>query len=328
MTFALTTIPLRLVVTTRCNGRCPFCHHEGAYSDTKMSESDFIACFEAAAMLGITRVSITGGEPTMLDNLSDMISAVSNKFPHIRINVTTNGFKLSQLGRSIQNSISECNLSVTSFKDEIYRNYQNVEPLSAFENLKNFPAAKKNLNIVVTDINIDEIQSIIDFALACDISVVLMFELKRYSEADYALHRKLFRILKLYGKPFIQVKHIPEICYMISDKLSISVKYSLLNCKYARSLCISCQKKANCYERVCAIRVYPDQAVTPCLTQHILCKNGNIHERITEAYSLIGDTLAQNHEYHLPEWFKEAFDVPPTGVFEIGSGKLHKEREL
>lgn len=155
--------PLRLILTNRCNGLCPFCHKEGYQGNSDMFWQDICTCANTAEELALPNITLTGGEPTLRADLPDIISELQKRYSG-HISLTTNGYNLEQTAESLQIPLYAVNLSVSSFSQNLWRKYQNVLPGKAIKSLLAVPAIKKKFNIVITKDNYQEIKDIISFA--------------------------------------------------------------------------------------------------------------------------------------------------------------------
>lgn len=81
-------------VTYRCNLHCKHCHVNAAAKDIDMPFEDAKSLFEQAAKLGVQRVYITGGEPTVRKDLLDILNCVNNA--GLEIGLITNGTLLNK----------------------------------------------------------------------------------------------------------------------------------------------------------------------------------------------------------------------------------------
>ncbi len=108
---------LRLSVTEVCNFRCTYCLPNG-YQKT---ERDFLTLPEIRrlaavfAELGIHKIRLTGGEPTVRRDLTKIAHAVST-IPDIHtVALTTNGYNLKENAKAYFNAgINALNVSVDS----------------------------------------------------------------------------------------------------------------------------------------------------------------------------------------------------------------------
>lgn len=67
---------LRISITNRCNLSCYYCHREGYSSNDEMNVDEIKTIVSAFKKLGIKKVKITGGEPLMRRDVTDIISSM------------------------------------------------------------------------------------------------------------------------------------------------------------------------------------------------------------------------------------------------------------
>ncbi|WP_416307273.1 GTP 3',8-cyclase MoaA [Neptunicella sp. SCSIO 80796] len=90
---------LRLSITDVCNFSCNYCLPDGYQCD---SSRDFLTLDEirhitqAFARLGTSKIRITGGEPSLRKDLTDIISICANTPGIEQVALTTNGFRLKR----------------------------------------------------------------------------------------------------------------------------------------------------------------------------------------------------------------------------------------
>ncbi len=114
---------LRLSVTDRCNFRCMYCMPlQGVkaldHSDI-LSYEEIMLVAKAAAGLGINKVRLTGGEPLVradLSNLVEMLSAIDGIDD---LTLTTNGSLLRRHARELKEAgLSRVNISLDTLRPE------------------------------------------------------------------------------------------------------------------------------------------------------------------------------------------------------------------
>ena len=91
---------LRLSLTEACNYRCAYClpdgyHAEGSHKFLALDEIQRLV--RAFATLGMSKIRLTGGEPSLRKDLPSVIAAVSALPGVRRIALTTNGCRLPHL---------------------------------------------------------------------------------------------------------------------------------------------------------------------------------------------------------------------------------------
>jgi GTP 3',8-cyclase len=162
---------LRISVTDRCNFRCSYCMPvEGL---PWLPKSDILSYEEIAevvgqlAPMGLRRVRITGGEPTIRPQLSTLVRQL-RAIPAVEdIALSTNGVRLPALARELADAgLDRVNMSSDSLRPEriatIARRDLRFDPIVAATAAQEAGLAPIKLNVVVMrGINDDEV---LDFA--------------------------------------------------------------------------------------------------------------------------------------------------------------------
>lgn len=84
---------LRVSLTDACNYRCFYCMPEEAsfmQQSKLMSPAEFQRICSGLTSQGITRIRVTGGEPTLRKDFSEIMSRLGS-LPHIQLALTSNG---------------------------------------------------------------------------------------------------------------------------------------------------------------------------------------------------------------------------------------------
>lgn len=279
--------PLRLILTHLCNGNCAFCHKEGFEEIGTMDWATIYDCANVAEELGIPSVSLTGGEPTIREDLAFIINGLQSRYSG-HVCLTTNGHNLSSLHCKINKPLHTVNLSMVSLGNNLWEEYQNVVPQKALMDMQLLSASSKNLNVVITGDNYREIDDIVLYCIRNSISLDIMFELKKYDKSDIAIQQFILcNFLKL-GTPMIQYGSTPSLTVNVGNACRISIKHPVLTSLVKWDICNGCKHILSCFERICAIRVYPDGTVTPCLNHGIIADGEGIKDKIKNAYQLLG----------------------------------------
>ena len=162
---------LRISVTDRCNFRCVYCMPlEGLQW---LPKSDILSYEEIAALvrelapLGLRRIRITGGEPTIRPDLSRLIEMIGAVPGITDISLSTNGVKLPQLAAEFSAAgLNRVNMSVDSLRPErikaIARRDLGFSPVVSAQAADDAGLGPIKLNcVVIRGTNDDEIE---DFA--------------------------------------------------------------------------------------------------------------------------------------------------------------------
>lgn len=124
---------MRISITDRCNLRCKYCMPDGI-EWTPMEEiltfEEIRRICEGAASLGIHSIKITGGEPLVRKDCTNLVSMIK-KIPGIeKVTITTNGILLSQyVDKLIAAGIDGINISLDSLKPDVFYNITGLDAL-------------------------------------------------------------------------------------------------------------------------------------------------------------------------------------------------------
>jgi cyclic pyranopterin phosphate synthase len=114
---------LRLSITDACNFRCAYCLPGGFCpapgEEAPLALDEIRRLVGAFAALGVRKVRLTGGEPTLRRDLVDIVRAVA-AIPGVeRVGLTTNGYVLDQLAARLKDAgLAFMNVSVDSLDPE------------------------------------------------------------------------------------------------------------------------------------------------------------------------------------------------------------------
>ncbi|MBI4383464.1 MAG: GTP 3',8-cyclase MoaA [Nitrospinae bacterium] len=121
-----TIVNLRISVTDRCNFRCTYCMPADnvEFMDRKelLSFEEIARIVEIVSSLGINRLRLTGGEPTMRKDLPVLVAMLSKIKGIDDIAMTTNAFFLKDQARALKEAgLQRLNVSLDSLDPEKFR---------------------------------------------------------------------------------------------------------------------------------------------------------------------------------------------------------------
>ncbi len=158
---------LRVVVTSRCNLRCFYCHKEGEQSSGKELSAERIAeIAEAFYRLGVKKIKLTGGEPLLRKDILDLISLLP---PFEEISMTTNGTLLAEKAYELKEcGLDRVNVSLDTLSEDKYRfitgNGELQRVIDGIEAACDAGLTPVKINtIVMRGINDDEIDELLKF---------------------------------------------------------------------------------------------------------------------------------------------------------------------
>lgn len=117
---------LRLSVTDRCNFRCSYCMPpdgvEFKSHEEILTYEDMIFFVRVAAQVGISKIRLTGGEPLVRKDLSDLVKQLSAIEGVDDISLTTNGVLLPRFAGALRDAgLRRVNISIDSLDPERFR---------------------------------------------------------------------------------------------------------------------------------------------------------------------------------------------------------------
>jgi cyclic pyranopterin phosphate synthase len=116
---------LRVSLTDACNLRCVYCMPEEITFQPPASllqDDEVLTLVRVAASLGVDKIRLTGGEPTVRRGLVDLVRAIRG-IPGIqRVAMTTNGLRLVELAQPLAEAgLDQVNVSIDSLDVERFR---------------------------------------------------------------------------------------------------------------------------------------------------------------------------------------------------------------
>ncbi|BCV55876.1 GTP 3',8-cyclase MoaA [Shewanella algae] len=115
---------LRMSVTDVCNFKCSYCLPDGYRPEGKpsfLTLSEIENLVAAFAKVGTRKVRITGGEPTLRKDFTDIIRAVADNSEIHTIATTTNGYRLEKHAKEWYDAgLRRINVSVDSLDPRMF----------------------------------------------------------------------------------------------------------------------------------------------------------------------------------------------------------------
>ncbi len=163
---------LRISLTERCNFRCQYCMPEKPFSwvpkENLLSFEDLFKFVRAAIDMGIEKIRLTGGEPTLRADLDKFIKMIYDYKPDIDLAMTTNGYLLADIAEDLKKAgLKRINISLDSLRADRARIIAGRDVLDRV--LAGIEAAQRaglkvKINMVpLKGLNEDEIVDILDF---------------------------------------------------------------------------------------------------------------------------------------------------------------------
>lgn len=171
---------LRLSVTDLCNFRCNYCLPDGCldhHHSEALTIDEIRRLVTAFAAVGVEKIRLTGGEPTLRQDFSDIVRTIK-QIPGIKkLAMTTNGYKMDQRVMDwLDAGIDAINVSVDSLDPrafELITGHNRLREIlagiqHAFDH--GLPSIKVNA-VAMKGINDDELDAFLDWIRDYPVSI-------------------------------------------------------------------------------------------------------------------------------------------------------------
>ncbi|MEI6223809.1 MAG: GTP 3',8-cyclase MoaA [Deltaproteobacteria bacterium] len=163
---------LRLSLTDRCNFRCGYCSPglETASGDV-LDRADIRRLVGIFAEMGIRRVRLTGGEPTLRKDIVEIVADLTGTPGIEEVALTTNGHRLEELAGPLRRAgLRQLNVSLDTFDpDRLERlsgraaDVERIQRGIVAAAAAGYPSLKMN-TVVLRDVNDGELGDLARFA--------------------------------------------------------------------------------------------------------------------------------------------------------------------
>ena len=119
---------IRLSITDVCNFRCSYCLPQGYKKNpgdmrSFMSADEISRLVKALSELGVTKIRLTGGEPTVRKDFFDILKDVKQNSNIPKVTMTTNGYQLKKIAKQLHEvGLDGINISIDSLNRETFKN--------------------------------------------------------------------------------------------------------------------------------------------------------------------------------------------------------------
>lgn len=164
---------LRISLTDKCNLRCTYCRPSVHYGVNKQDElltyEEITKLVEMTARLGVTKVRLTGGEPLLRSDISDLVKMISEIDEINDISITTNGIFLKTHAQKLKEAgLNRINISIDSLNKNTFKDITGGELKDVLEGIEAAAVAGlkpiKLNTVLLKGINDHEVADIIDFS--------------------------------------------------------------------------------------------------------------------------------------------------------------------
>ena len=192
---------LRLSLTDVCNFRCSYCLPDG-YRKAKgappnLSIDEIRRLVGGFAALGLWKIRLTGGEPTLRAEFLDIAKTVSGIEGIRQIAITTNGYRLARRAQDYaDHGIGAINISIDSLKAEKFHAITGHDRLA--EILRGIDACKaagiasiKLNSVLLKGLNDNELDDFIAFVVEHDLTLRFIEVMRTNDNPGYFIEHHL-----------------------------------------------------------------------------------------------------------------------------------------
>jgi len=118
---------IRLSITDVCNYSCTYCLPQGYKKNpgdkrSFMSSEEISRLAKALSELGVSKIRLTGGEPTVRKDFFDILRDMKQNSNIPKVTMTTNGYQLDKIAKQLHEAgLDGINISIDSFNRETFK---------------------------------------------------------------------------------------------------------------------------------------------------------------------------------------------------------------
>ena len=177
---------LRLSVTDRCNLRCTYCMAEDMrFLPRKqvLSLQEMAVIAKAFVDLGVRKIRLTGGEPTVRKGIVELSEKLSGIEGLNELVMTTNGVLLEEFAQPLADAgVKRLNISIDSLRPDRFKQLTRFgaleQVLKGIDHALQAGYKKIKLNaVILKGVNDDEILDLADYAVARDMDISYIEEM-------------------------------------------------------------------------------------------------------------------------------------------------------
>jgi cyclic pyranopterin phosphate synthase len=165
---------LRIAITRKCNLDCSFCHKEGEEKSSEdangeMTVEEIVRIAKIAVGLGVSRIKLTGGEPLIRKEITEIVKKISAIPGLADLSITTNGTLLDSLAEKLRvNGLKRVNISLPTLDEKVYHELTGGRVEDTLSGIKaavevGFCPVKLNM-LILKGVNDLAVQEMIQFA--------------------------------------------------------------------------------------------------------------------------------------------------------------------
>lgn len=148
---------LRISITDRCNFRCVYCMPEDGVEQIGHADiltyDEIVRIVRKLTQLGIKKIKITGGEPTVRKNMCRLVRDIKSLPGIEQVTLTTNGYLLEEMAGELRDAgIDAINVSLDTLDPELFRRITRTDALDkvlrGLDRVLEYPDIRLKVNTV------------------------------------------------------------------------------------------------------------------------------------------------------------------------------------
>ncbi len=118
---------IRLSITDVCNYKCTYCLPQGYKKNpgdirSFMSAEEILRLSKALTELGVCKIRLTGGEPTVRKDFFYILKNMKQNLKIPKVTMTTNGYRLNKIAKQLyETGLDGINISIDSLNRETFK---------------------------------------------------------------------------------------------------------------------------------------------------------------------------------------------------------------
>jgi MoaA/NifB/PqqE/SkfB family radical SAM enzyme len=221
--FVKEKLPTKVVImaTDRCNSRCRTCNiwKQKPSDEPPLTPGEILMVLSDPVCQNIDHVLVTGGEPTLREDLYEFVLAIHQAIPSAHIALSTNGIRpgkmIDVVDKLLEHGVT--NLSVGTSIDYIGEKHDDIRGIPGnwrrvnilirylMAMRKDYPSLGIGFGTVVQGDNADNIGEIVKFAKENDLFCLLQW----CNQGDF-YHNRQFKVLDPVKEREIVVKYMQD----------------------------------------------------------------------------------------------------------------------
>jgi radical SAM protein with 4Fe4S-binding SPASM domain len=214
--------------TLRCNANCPFCEqrlslYRELLKEDNLTLTDWKKILREAKELGVTKVNISGGEPTLYPDLIKLVESIKDL--GMEAHLKTNGYLIDKILATKLSTVGldSCTISIYSKNPKLHNAVKRIHDSfkRAIEAIKLMASMRIETNIqtVLTPQAMSEFSDFLNWGLSLPINYVFI----SYLEGDSSVKRPSVTEIKNFKK-----NQIPQTLEIL-DKAGKGLKINSTN---------------------------------------------------------------------------------------------------